>query len=43
VLARVYYRQGKKELGDRETAPVAKLDAEELRRRTQMVDSPQRQ
>jgi len=39
VLARVYYRQGKKELGDRESAVVSKLDSEELRRRTQMIDS----
>jgi tetratricopeptide (TPR) repeat protein len=40
VLARVYYRQGKKELGDHESAVVSKLDLEELHRRTQMIDSP---
>lgn len=39
VLARVYYRQGKKDLGDRESALVAKLDSEQLGRGTQKLDS----
>jgi tetratricopeptide (TPR) repeat protein len=43
VLAGVYYRQGKKELGDHESAVASKLDSEELGRRTRMVDSSQRQ
>jgi tetratricopeptide (TPR) repeat protein len=40
MLARVYYRQGKKEQGDRESASAAKLEAEQLGRRTQMNDTP---
>ena len=39
VLARVYYAQGKKEQGDRESGIVSKLDSEESRRRAQMTDS----
>jgi tetratricopeptide (TPR) repeat protein len=39
VLARVYYRQGKKELGDRETEVISKLDSEETRRRARLIQS----
>ena len=39
VLARVYYRQGKKERGDRESGAVSRLDSEESRRRAQMLGS----
>jgi len=39
VLARVYYREGKKDLGDHESAVVSKLDSDDLRRSTQMIDS----
>ncbi|HMD87273.1 MAG TPA: tetratricopeptide repeat protein [Terriglobia bacterium] len=39
MLARVYYRQGKKEQGDRETALAAKLESEQRRPRTPMNDS----
>jgi len=38
ILARLYYREGKNEQGDRESAVVARLDAEELRRSKQMID-----
>jgi tetratricopeptide (TPR) repeat protein len=40
VLARVYYRQGKKELGDHESAVVSTLDSQDLNHRTKMIDSP---
>lgn len=40
MLARICYRQGKKEEGDRESAFAAKLESEQLRRRTQMNDLP---
>ena len=43
VLARIYYREGKKELGDRESAVVSKLDSDDLRRKEGMIDSSQPQ
>ncbi len=39
VLARIYYRQGKKALGDQESAIIAKLDSKQLGNRTQILDS----
>jgi tetratricopeptide (TPR) repeat protein len=38
VLAQVYYGEGKKAQGDRESDLVSKLDSEETRRRAQMMD-----
>jgi tetratricopeptide (TPR) repeat protein len=39
ILARVYYQEGFKTQGDRETAIVARLDSEQLRRRARLLDS----
>jgi tetratricopeptide (TPR) repeat protein len=39
VLARVYYQEGFKPQGDRESAVVARLDSEQLRRRARLLDS----
>ncbi|HXJ93197.1 MAG TPA: tetratricopeptide repeat protein [Terriglobia bacterium] len=40
VLARIYYRQGKKDLGDQESGVVSKLDSDDLRRKKEMIDTP---
>jgi tetratricopeptide (TPR) repeat protein len=39
VLARIYYRQGKKQQGDRQTAMIAKLDSEQLQQRARLIGS----
>lgn len=39
MLAQVYYRQGKKEQGDREAALAAKLDSTALRREGRLINS----
>lgn len=42
VLARVYYQEGFKPQGDRESVIVARLDSEQLRRRARLLDSADR-